>query len=184
MRYGFFGLLGFTFLGCLILVILYVSNANYGNSQEVLIKATYQNNENILAQYGQKVAEVAEVPDMYRDDVQKVTVAALSGRYGSEGSKAVIQVLREQNPQLDPKLYLQIQEVMEAGRNDFQGAQTKLIDIRRQYQAELGYVWSGYWLRVAGYPRINLDRDYQPIMTSRAAEIFKTGAESGPIKLR
>lgn len=184
MKYAFFGFLGLIALTALVCIGGYVSNANYGVTMETLIQTTYQNNENILAQYGQKVAEVAEVPDMYRDDLIKVTQAAIAGRYGTNGSQAVLQSIKEENPNLDPQLYRQIQEVMESGRNDFQNAQTKLIDIRRQYMSSLGYVWSGFWLKLAGYPKIDLAHNYQPITTERASAVFQSGKEDGPIKLR
>lgn len=161
----------------------YISWANYGNSTEKLIKARYENNQNILAQYGQKVAEVAQVPEMAKNDLKELTTAAISGRYGSDGSKAVFQMIKEQNPTIDGTLYRQIQQVIESGRNDFQTAQTHLIDVRRQYETSLGYVWSGFWLKMAGYPHLNLDTEFKPITTERASQVFSTGIEA-PIKLR
>lgn len=161
----------------------YITYANYGNSIENNIKATYDHNQNILAQYGQKVVEAAQVPDMMRDDVVKVATAAMSTRYGAEGSKAVFQMIREQNPSIDSKLYIQIQQIIESGRNEFQAAQSKLIDQRRQYSTSLGTVWGGKWLAFAGYPKIDLDTEYLPISTDRAKDAFKKGIEA-PIKLR
>lgn len=161
----------------------YVSYANTGNRMEKSIKATHENNQNVLAQFGQKVAEVAQVPDMMRDDVTKVTTAAIQGRYGSDGSKAVFQWIQEQNPVLDSKVYLQIQQIIESGRNEFQAAQSKLIDQRRQYETSLGNVWSGWWMSLAGYPKVDLEKEYLPISTERAIEAFKVGVEK-PMKLR
>ena len=160
----------------------YITYANYGNRTEQLIKATYENNENILSQYGEKIAEIVQVPSMYRDDLDKVTKDAISGRYGEGGSKAVFQMIKEQNPTLDSKMYTQIQEAIEAGRNDFQNAQTKEIDILRQYQTAEGNVWSGLWLKIAGYPKIDLSK-YQPILTQRTQDSFKSGIDT-PMNLR
>jgi hypothetical protein len=56
--------------------------------------------------------------------------------------------------------------------------------MRRQYQTSLNYVWSGLWLKVAGYPKIDLEKDYKPITTERAEGIFLNGKEPGPIQLR
>lgn len=167
----------------IIAVGSYISSANYGNSIETSIKATYENNQNILSQYGEKIVEAAQVPDMYREDVVKVTASAISGRYGATGSKAVFQMIKEQNPQLDSKLYVQIQEIIESGRNNFQSAQSELIDKRRQYEASLGFVWSGFWLRLAGYPKTDMSKNYLPVNTDRATAIFKSGVDT-PIKIR
>lgn len=161
----------------------YISAYNYGNSAETSIKATWENNQNILAQYTQKVQEAAQVPTMMKDDLKEVIKEALTSRYGSEGSKATFQWLKEQNPNIDAQLYRKIQQIIEAGRDEFKNSQTRLIDEKRSYQTNLGYFWKGFWMRIAGYPRINLD-DYKAIINDYAADAFKTGKENSPIKLR
>lgn len=161
----------------------YISANNQANSFEQRLKSQDESRQSIYAQYGQKVAEVAQVPAMYRDDLIKVTTAAIEGRYGKDGTKAVFQMLREQNPNLDPSLYRNVQQVIESGRSDIQTSQGVMIDTKRAYNTALGSFWTGLWMRVAGYPRIDLTK-YVPITTDRAEEIFKTGKESAPIQLR
>lgn len=161
----------------------YISNANYGNRAEVEIKATWENNENILSQYYQKVDEVAQVPAMYKDDLKEVVTSALSARYGNNGSKATFQWLKEHNISLDVSMYTKIQQVIEAGRDKFQNAQTQLIDQKRAYETNLGYIWKGMWLHMAGYPKIDLAK-YKAISTADAKNVFETGIEKGPRKLR
>lgn len=166
-----------------IAVISYISAYNFGNRMEKELVAVRDNNRNILAQYGQKVQEVAQVPGMARDDLVKVVTAAVEGRYGTDGSKATWQWIQEQNPTLDSKMYTQIQQVIEAGRNEFQQNQTRMIDVRRTYETSLGYFWQGMWLRLAGYPKINL-AEFKPVSTARADEAFEKGREDAPLKLR
>ena len=161
----------------------YVSAFNYGNSMEQSLKAVQTENKNKLAQYGQKVLEVAQVPDMYKKDMVELTTAAIQGRYGEDGSKATFQFLKEQNPTLDPSMYKQIQQVIEAGRNDFQAGQTRQIDLRRSYETALGSFWQGMWMRFAGYPKLKLS-DFDIVSTDRADTAFKNKKEDGPIKLR
>lgn len=146
------------------------------------IKAAWENNENILAQYGQKIAEAAQVPTMQAEDLGKLFQGALGARYGTDGSKAAMQWIQEQNPNLDQATYLQLQRMIEAGRNEFAAAQSRLIDRKRAYETELGSFWRGMWLRVAGYPKIDLAA-YKAISTDRARGAFETGAEA-PMKLR
>lgn len=161
----------------------YVSAYNYGNSMENQLKAVQTDNRNKLAQYGQKVLEVAQVPEMYKNDVVEVARAAIQGRYGEDGSKATFQMLREQNPSLDPSMYKQIQQVIEAGRNDFQAGQTRQIDVRRQYETALGTFWGGMWMRFAGLPKVNL-KDFDIVSTGRADKVFETKREDAPLQLR
>lgn len=170
-------------VGSILAITSFVSAYNTGNQFEQSIRAEYENNENILSQYSQKVMEVSQVPDMMRDDVVKVTREAIQGRYGQEGLKAAFVMVTEQNPQLSEGLYLKIQQVVEAGRDEFKNAQTRLIDKKRAYQTALGSFWQGFWLRMAGYPKTDLDK-YKVITNDVAAKAFNDGKESGPMKLR
>lgn len=170
--------------GAFIALIIgsYISAYNGANIHEQGIKATYKNNENILATYGQKIEEAAQIPEMQRDDVAKVFRDAMNGRYGDQGSKAVVQFIREQNPTLDSSVYTKLQSMIEAGRNDFQRGQTMLIDRKRAYETEMGSFWRGFWIRTAGFPKIDL-ADFKIVSTDRASEAFRTGREQ-PLKLR
>jgi len=183
------GVAGYVFLGIVAavafaLVASYVTNANYGNRAERTLEATWEDNENILAQYSLKVNEVVQVPAMYKDDFKEVYEAAMSGRYGDNGSEAMFQFLKEQNPQLDSALYTKIQQIMESGRNDFTVAQTRLVDQKRVYVTNLGYVWKGFWLETAGYPKLNVgfgaqSDDFEIITSEYAIEAFETGVDKG-----
>jgi uncharacterized protein YneF (UPF0154 family) len=174
---------GIVFAGVIgIGAISYISAYNMGNRMEKNIIATDDNNRNILAQYGNRVSEAAQVPAMQRDDLTQVVTAALEGRYGEDGSQAVFQWIQEQNPQIDSTVYVQLQRIIESGRIEFANAQTQLVDQRRVYETALGTFWGGTWLSIAGYPSIDLD-EYQIVSTSRADEAFETGVEE-PIQLR
>jgi hypothetical protein len=180
-------IVAFVFLALMLCVagvlgMSYVSAFNAGNRHEQAIKAAYTNNENILAQYGQKIQEAAQIPGMQRDDLVTIFTGSLEARYGADGSKAAFQFLQEQNPTLEQASYTQIQRMIEAGRNEFTAAQTSLIDRERAYETELGSFWRGTWLGVAGYPKINLD-EFKIISTGRAQDAFRTGVEA-PISLR
>jgi hypothetical protein len=161
----------------------YVSAFNYGNQMEQSLAASQTDNRNIFAQYGQKVAEVAQVPAMYRDDLEKVVTAAIEGRYGEGGSRAAFQWIQEQNPTIDASLYKSIQQVIEAGRSNFENGQRRMIDLRRQYQTKLGSFWFGLWLRIAGYPKVDLAK-FDIVSTDKANAVFEAGKEIAPIQLR
>ena len=161
----------------------YVTAANTGNRLEVAISAKYQDNENVYASGSRKIVEIAQVPEMYVADVTKVTTAAIGGRYGADGSKAVFQMLREQNPQLDPGMYKKIQQVIESFRDEFKNSQTALLDQCRNYETLRGNVWSGFWLNIAGYPKKDINKMCTIVTTDKAREAFETKRDSG-IQLR
>lgn len=175
--------IGAIVLGVVVCFTAYIGAANFGNEQEQGLIAQKKNNENILAQYSQKVMEAAQVPEMYRDDVVKVVTKSMEGRYGADGSKATWQWLQEQNPTLDVSVYVKIQQIIESGRNEFQNAQTLLLDKKRVYQTNLGYVWTGFWLHTAGFPKIDLSK-FDAVSNDYASKAFETLKEDGPIKLR
>lgn len=166
-----------------LVITSYITYANMGNRTEAAIKARYQDNENIYASGTQKVMEVAQVPGMYRDDLQKVFTAALQGRYGQNGSQAVFQWIQEQNPQFDSSLYAKVQQVIESFRNEFKTAQTTLLDQCRSYETLRGNVWSGFWLSAAGYPKADLDKLCTIVTTDTARQTFETKRDGG-IQLR
>ena len=174
-------------VGIIVVLVLvgvgsYVSNYNYGNMAENTIKAEYTNMENILAQYSLKVMEAGQVPTMYKDDMKEVMTSVMTARMGSDGSKATFQWFKEHNINLDSSMYKQIQQIIESGRNKFENAQTKFIDTKRTYETNLGYLWKGMWLRIAGYPKIDLDK-YKIISSGHAKKTFETGIDTG-IKIR
>ena len=156
----------------------YISAFNYGAEAEQQIVAGYENLENIRGNYALKVAEAAKVPAMQREDLKKVVTAALSARYGADCSKATFQWIKEQNPNIDSSVYKQIQQIIEAGRDKFANAQTQFIDVKRTYQTNLNYFWRGMWLRIAGYPKIDLSK-YQTVTSADAKEAFSTGIDKG-----
>ena len=170
-------------LAVLLLAVSYISAYNAANQMEQTIKATYENNQNILSTYQQKVQEAAQVPGMMTDDIVKVTQAAITGRYGDNGSRAVFQAIAERNPQVSEKLYVKLQEIIEGGRDECKTNQTRLIDTKRAYETSLGSFGRGTFMHLAGYPRINL-ADYKVVKTDSAVNAFRTGRESGPMQLR
>jgi len=178
-------LIGIVSVGFLVVAIVgsYISAANQGNRLEVAISAKYQDNENVYASGTQKVIEIAQVPAMYVEDVTKVTQAAIGGRYGADGSKAVFQMLREQNPQLDASMYKKIQQVIESFRDEFKNSQTVLLDQCRNYETLRGNVWSGFWLSVAGYPKKDITKMCTIVTTDKARQTFETKRDGG-VQLR
>lgn len=163
-------------------IMIVIGANNTANSFEQQIKAQREANENSLATYGQKIQEAVQVPALMREDLMKAARAAMEGRYGADGSKAVVQVLREQNPNLDPSLYTRLTQIIESGRDEFKTRQDRLVDIKRAYTTALGSLPQGAIMRFVGFPRINLD-DYKIVSTERAQDAFKKGVEA-PIQLR
>lgn len=156
----------------------YISAHNYGVRAERTIEAEYENMENILAQYSVKIKEAAQVPTMQKDDLLEVFTGAIESRYGEDGSKAAFQWIQEQNPNLDQGTYKKLMQLIEGGRNKFENAQTKFIDTKRAYETNLGYFWKGFWMKIAGYPKIDMD-EYTIVSSTHAKKTFESGIDEG-----
>lgn len=172
------GILGLIAVVAFSLFGTYVSYYNRGNTMEKAIEAQYEENQNILSQYSLRVAEAAQVTELYTDDLKDVVGAAMAGRYGENGSEAVFQWIQEQNPNVDASLYTQVQRVIEAGRNRFENGQTALIEKKRTYETELDSFWGQFWFGMAGYPKIDLD-DYPIITSEHSNDAFESGVDRG-----
>lgn len=169
-------LIGLVVVGVLgvFLFASYVTNYNYGVRAEKAIEARYENLQNILGQYSLRVKEAAQVPGMQTQDLAELFTGALDARYGGDGANAAMLWIQEQNPNLDQSTYLQIQRIIEGGRNKFENAQTEFLDVKREYETSLGLFWKGTLLSVAGFPKIDLD-EFTIVTSEYAEKSFETG---------
>lgn len=167
----------------LALFVLFGSFVGYGfsvynqaNSFERALIAERDNNRNILSNYGKKIAESAQIPEMQRDDFIKVVTAQMQGRYGPDGSKASFQWIKENNISLDTSVYTKLQQLVESGRNEFRNGQTKMISVKQGYTTVLGSAPRGIFMTMMGYPKINLS-DYDIVSDDRTEKAFQTHKE-------
>lgn len=167
----------------LIPVVSYISAKNSGAQYESSIKAAHADGKNVYTQYVQQVKEAAQIPDMQVEGLVKVVTAAIEARYGKDGSKAMFQFLQEQNPNMNQETYLRIQDIIISGRKDFRDSQSRLIDLRRSYELSLNSFWSGLWLDIAGFPKMNMGTDYLPISSVAADAVYEKGREDGPLTI-
>lgn len=177
------GFIALMFVGIAMAAMVAISAYNQGNEFETALSGTYKNNQNLLASYSQTVVEAAQVPAMQRDDIIAITKEAIGGRYGPDGSRAVFQAISERNPQMSEKLYINIQQIVQAGRSKFEVGQTRLIDQTAAYRKALGTFPRGFIMGALGYPKVDLEK-YNPIITQSVENTYKTGKEASPIQLR
>lgn len=167
----------------LVVIPSYISAANYGNRTEKFLDAKLADNENVYAQGTQAIVEIAQVPTMYVQDLKTIVTADIQGRYGQNGSQAVMQWIQERQLPFDASMHKAIQQSIKAFRAKFENSQRELIDARRGYETALGNVWEGFWLARAGYPKVDLKK-YDIVTTEKARQTFETKRDTGINLLR
>lgn len=174
----FGGILGLCVLVGGIAAMAYIGAANKGNQMENSIDQLRQSSASVLSNLTQTIQEQAQVPEMATDHLKQVIEAQMSGRYGADGSKAVFQFLKEQNLQVDQRMYLNIQAAMSGGRKEFEISQNRLLSQCTSYKNEVGNVWSGFWLRLAGYPKANLAVVCRAVTDTKTDAAFESGHQT------
>lgn len=159
-----------------------VSVNNTAVRTENSLVAQYEQNQNNLSQYSNKIVEMVQVPEMYKNDYKDVITSALTGRYGANGSQAQFQWLKEHNINFDSSLYGKIQDEMAIGRDKFENEQKKLIDRKRVYEDALGTFPHGVLLKALGFPTDKI-KDIKIIKSEYSNNAFETGVDNG-LKLK
>lgn len=179
--------IGYSVLGVILFAIISVVSLcigyyNTGVQYDAKLAAVFDENKVVLNTYTTKVQEVAQVPDMYKDGLKEVVKATFEGRYGKDGSKAVMQWIQEQNIQFDSSMYKQIQQVIESGRNDFQTSQKILVDTKRVYETELKSFPGVMFYSILGFPKVSLET-YKIVTLGSVNAKFESGQDE-VIKLK
>lgn len=181
----FVGFLSLIFVSVLIFVGVAISKRNSFVRVENNIEAAYENSKNVHSNYVLRIQEMAQVPKMATKQLSEIIQASNEGRYGPDGSKAVFQFLKEQNPNIDQSLYTNIQKEVTGGRRDFEAKMTLVIDNKKVARNMLDDTIGGFILKdIFDMPRKNIGYeggkdDYPVVMAESSAETFKTGIDKG-----
>jgi hypothetical protein len=179
------GLFLFIFVASFISVGLVISKRNAFVRIENNIVIGYDESKNVHSNYVLRIQEMAQVPKMATKQLSEVIKASNEGRYGADGSKAVFQFLKEQNPNIPDSLYTNIQKEVVGGRLDFQSKITRVNDNKKVAYNMLDDTVGGFILKdILGMPRKNIGYDggkddYPVIMSETSVETFKTGVDKG-----
>lgn len=177
------GLAGAFVFVIVTLVFGFVGFQNEANRYENGIKAQYTENQNVYDNGWKKVVEVAQVPDKYTNQLKQIYTDTMQGRYGENGSQALLQFIQEQNPQIDATLYRQIQQDVEIFRNDFTQSQRELVSRKQAYANFLNTNTSSRFYNFigAGYPKIDLSK-YDIVTSGKTQDAFTTKKDE-PLKI-
>lgn len=166
-------------VGSLILLIglpimLYTSNHDTSVSYETNIENLHKKSEIELSNYTMKIMEMVQVTDKYKSDLEVIIKASIEGRYGDDGSKALTSFIQENNLPLDSAMYLNIQNAIVAGRNEFKIHQSRTMEMCAEYKKHLGYFLSGTLSKMSGFPKMDMKHYCEPVSDKKTKEAFET----------
>lgn len=183
MKYTALGIVGVFILLAAFMGLGYIGFSNDANRFENQAKAKYTDNQNVYDNGWKKVKEMAQVPDMQTDALSKLYDGVMKGRYGADGSKAMFQFIKEQNPDLNQETFLKIQRAVEDFHNEFQANQTQLISVKQAYDNYLTATTSGRFYNLIGhYPHIDMAK-YDIVTSDKTQKDFDT-KKAPELKLR
>lgn len=167
-----------------VLLFLGVSCSDYIGFRQTCV--TFENNisaqdkemQNVDTEITNSLKTQGLAVNEYGKLVKDAIVAANSGRYGADGSKAMMQWIKEQNPTIDSTVFKKIMIAAEAGYGKFASAQRRKIDQAREYKnlietkqqiPLLGSIWT------SGFPRKPWEEFEKIIVSESTAETWSTG---------
>jgi hypothetical protein len=166
-------------VGLIILAMVFSYN-NAAVNAEAGIVASYNQSENVLGQLAPKLKEALGVTSIQTDALEKIIKGANESRYGSDGSKATVQWIKEQNPTLDQSGYSRVISMIESGRNDFAREQKMKTDRIRDYRTMTSSMPGKFFYTMLGFPTPGFFDKYEKnVVSSHADNAFKTGIDDG-----
>lgn len=157
----------------------YTGAYDIGVNFETKLDAQWNAGKSQKSGFEAKVREILQVANISKDAQIEIIQKANEARYSKDGSKAMMQWLKEQNPTLDNTIYVRLAQVIDAGREDFIAQQKLLIEVKRQYTTAIDkkyFLGEGWWLELAGFPKADLSK-YKVITLENVEQQFATGKD-------
>lgn len=147
---------------------------------EERLKAQHEQTRNVYSSISNEIRSQGLVVEQYRESVLQAIEAALTGRYGKTGADAALLLIREQNPQMSPQVFLKLQNVISASYAKFERAQAVKLDIVREYEANLRRFPSNLVAGIFSFPQTDLEKMKLIVVNAAADDAFQTG-KAGPL---
>jgi hypothetical protein len=168
----------------------YIGFRNSANQSEQDIVAQYEQTQNVYDNGWKAVVEVAQVPKLQEQNYKDLYDEVMKGRYGANGSQALFQFIKEQNPTLSDETYTKIQRTIETFHANFEAAQQDLIAKKQLYRILITATTASLMYNgIGGFPHIKVgipagaQDDYAIVTSDKTQNDFKS-KKAEPLKLQ
>jgi len=165
-------IVGSLFLGVVVaggyLIGMYNTQAQMLNHYTMKVKDNSSEFDNMY----KKIAQVANVGDMYKNGLKKVLSSYVGGRK-AESDKLLMNWIKEAVPTFDASVYKNIQNVVLISRDGWTMRQKELVAIAEQYNATMVVFPGNFVLKFMGFSIL----DPKVITSSKTEKAFETGKD-------
>lgn len=165
-------LIAVIFMG--IIVMTYNSLQQQKNHIEML----YDQNQTELSTYSLTIMEKFQINDKYKNDVIEVVRETMNGRYGNDINTPLFKFIKEQNIELDSKMYLDLMNTIAAGRKEFAIVQNSRSNMCRQYKNKLMAFPSNIVASLFSFTYDQISDKCQIVSDDKTSEIFKNKTQT------
>lgn len=167
-------LIGGLAIGAIVLVV-FMMWWNATNKEARLREVVYAEQtvcKNHFDKMWKILQEQADVASEYKDAFIEVFPAIMEERYGNKDSGALLNFVRESNPNFDISLYSNLQKSIASERTEFAMHQDKLIDKNREHRTLLRTKPSSFFFSESDTIHITI------VTSARTNEAFTTGEDN------
>lgn len=178
--YVILGSIGAAIIAFIAILFTCIGTMNSYSRLEVKAKAATTDNRNVLDNTRKSVREAAAVSSTEVAALEKLIVGYAEARGSNEGggdnNVVSIGMVREAVPSITTvETLTKLQNIVVAGRKDWQAAQTRLIEIKRQGDEMLAVFPGSLVLGMMGKQPIEI----QIVTSTETEENFRTGKDDG-----
>ena len=153
--------------------IQYVSYHDKAVNFESNIQKLQKNSESVLSNGTMTILDKSRVSDKYAEQFKDALKLSIGSR-NAGNQNLLFKAIHEQNPTLSPEIYKDLSAAISGMRADFTVTQQRTMDNCAAYETARNKVWSGFWMRSAGYPKIDVNAMCKIVSDSKTQNAFKT----------
>lgn len=171
------GFLGTILLGACFGISQYVAYHDKAVNFEANIQKLQKNSESVLSNGTMTVLDKSKVSDKYANQFKEALKLSIGSR-SSGNENLIFKAIHEQNPTLSPDIYKDLSASISGMRADFTVTQQRLMDVCSAYESARNKVWSGFWIKMSGYPVIDVNNVCKIVSDAKTSAAFESGKQT------